>query len=458
MGYIRKLCESQEQPFPWLREIPWGNEENQLFSNPYWLHQDYKNAEDYYYHVYEESKLAKSSFASYLETVQLEKVDPSYLEMMRSGVETISNAASNATEAIQKEEKVAAYLTKEIDTMDVSPKYKEIIKMLLSNSNSLIQFLKDNEVDELLIKSVIVHLLILHASIPSDASPLAAYLHQLQVCENDFILTCPSDVEGVVMNTVASFRNEDGAGSGVTRYRCKCGEIFIVLDCGSFSNPEERAPEKYSISSKCLKCKGVIGYGSIEGEYTRLDAKKITSVEIKHDPGYIVEQISTEKTHNVRMMTPQAYRILHLFVHTLLGASIPSSIASKFFAKNGNNAGDTMEHCLNNIRNDWKILKEIFHCNDEQLALIHSIISSLIKESTSDEWRLDTPEKREEWEDEFSRDHDISNVIIEVQDIRIKMSKDRISETEEEIDDMLSARIQNIIMRNYLDSGERSKM
>ncbi|CAG8446787.1 12137_t:CDS:2 [Gigaspora rosea] len=63
-----------------------------------------------------------------------------------------------------------------------------------------------HEVDELLMKSVIVHLIILHASIPNDGSPLAAYLHKLQVCENDFILACPSDVEGVVMNAVASFR------------------------------------------------------------------------------------------------------------------------------------------------------------------------------------------------------------------------------------------------------------
>lgn len=139
------------------------------------------------------------------------------------------------------------------------------------------------------------------------------------------------------------------------------------------------------------------------------------------------------------MMTPQAYRILHLFVHTLLGASVPSSIATNFFAKNGNSAGNTMKHCLDNIRNDWKILKEIFDCNDENLALIlHSIIASMIKESVSNKWRLDTPKKREEWEDKFSKDHYISNVIVKAQIIRNKISKDRVSLTEEEIDDMIS--------------------
>ncbi|RIB14140.1 hypothetical protein C2G38_2196006 [Gigaspora rosea] len=139
----------------------------------------------------------------------------------------------------------------------------------------------------------------------------------------------------------------------------------------------------HSITSKCLGlgCERVIGYGSNADDYTRMDTDKIKSVSINHEPGYIVEQISTEKTHNVRMMTPQAYRILHLFVHTLLGASVPSSIATNFFAKN---------------------------------------------------------EKREEWEDKFSKNHYISNVIVTAQNIWNKISEDRVSLTEEEIDDMLS--------------------
>ncbi|CAG8751607.1 40619_t:CDS:10 [Gigaspora margarita] len=245
------------------------------------------------------------------------------------------------------ETRVANYLTREIENMNAPSVYKKILNKLILNSNSLVQLLinneigpNNNEVDEFLMKSVIVHLIILHASIPNDASPLAAYLHKLQVCKNDFILTCPSDVEGVVMNAVASFSKETGAEQGVVRYKCKCGEMFVVLDCGDFSNPEEQEthPTKRSISSKCLNCKRVIGYGSIKGDYTRMDPSQIKSVSINHEPGYIVELISTEKTHNVRMMTPQAYRILHLFVHTLLGASVPSSIATNFFAKNGNSA------------------------------------------------------------------------------------------------------------------------
>ncbi|CAG8814456.1 22693_t:CDS:2, partial [Racocetra persica] len=317
----------------------------------------------------------------------------------------------------KNETRVANYLTEEITAMNASSVYKEFLKKLLLNSNSLIQLFKDNDVDEnlnrnssegdeFLMKSVIIHLIILHASIPNNASPLAAYLHQLQACRNDFILTSPSDVEGVVMNAVASVRNSDeGSGDGVTRYQCKCGEKFFVFDCWNFGKPKERP----SISGKCINCKRVIGYGSIEGEYSRLDRSLIKSVPINHESGYIVEQISTEKTQNVRMMTPQAYRILHLFVHALLGASVPSSIASEFFAKNGNNAGDTMEHCLRNIRNDWRVLKEIFNCNNEQLALIlHSIIFSMTENPSLDEWKLDTPEKREEWENKFSIDLNFS--------------------------------------------------
>ncbi|KAF0542090.1 e3 ubiquitin-protein ligase [Gigaspora margarita] len=456
MQDIKDLCESQEQPFPWLKEIPWGNKENKPFFNPYWLHQNYKDAEHYYYHVYEH---ADTCFASYLETVRsnlqsrlfnwanqsnnnrsLKKND---LVTFAGVIAALLHHVRASREWTNNETRVANYLTREIENMDAPSVYKEILNKLILNSNSLIQLLINNEIgpnnnEELLMKSVIVHLIILHASIPNDASPLAAYLHKLQVCENDFILACPSDVEGVVMNAVASFSKEKGAEQGVVR----CGEMFVVLDCGGFSNPDEqkRDPTKISISSKCLYCKRVIGYGSIEGDYTRMDTSQIKSVSINHEPGYIVEQISAEKTHNVRMMTPQAYRILHLFVHTLIGASVPSSIATNFFAKNGNSAGDTMKHCLDNIRNDWKILKEFFDCdNDENLALIlHSIISSIINESASNEWRLDTPEKREEWEDKFSKDHYISNVTVTAQTIRKKILEDRVSLTEEEIDDMIS--------------------
>ncbi|KAF0536665.1 e3 ubiquitin-protein ligase [Gigaspora margarita] len=441
MQDIRDLCESQEQPFPWLKEIPWGNKENQLFFNPYWLHQDYKDAEHYYYHVYESTD---TCFASYLERVrsnlrswlfdwtnwsnqsnQNKSLKINDLVTFAGVIAARLHYVRASREWTSNETRVANYLTREIENMNAPSVYKKILNKLILNSNSLVRLLinneigpNNNEVDEFLMKSVIVHLIILHASMPNDASPLAAYLHKLQVCKNDFILTCPSDVEGVVMNAVASFSKETGVEQGVVRYQCKCGEKFVVLDCGDFSNPEEQEtdPTKRSISSKCLNCKRVIGYGSIK-----------------------VERISTEKTHNVRMMTPQAYRILHLFVHTLLGASVPSSIATNFFAKNGNSAGNTMKHCLDNIRNDWKILKEIFDCNDENLALIlHSIIASMIKESVSNKWRLDTPKKREEWEDKFSKDHYISNVIVKAQIIRNKISKDRVSLTEEEIDDMIS--------------------
>ncbi|CAG8513369.1 24275_t:CDS:10, partial [Racocetra persica] len=479
MQDIRDLCESQDQFFPWLKEIPWNDKENQHTFNPYWLHRDYKHAEDYYYHICDElnrNEANPTSFASYLEMAQ-SGMHNIFHRVYNWGVSLFYNGTLNkndlnenslitfagviaarlhyirtSRELTDNEKRVVNYLSKEIKAMNTSLVYKETLKNILFNSNSLIQLFKDNKVDEnpnqhrsedneLLMKSVIVHLMILHASIQNNASPLAAYLHQLHVCQNDFILTCPSDIEGVVMNAVASIRNADGAEEGVTRYKCICGEKFFVFDCGAFGNPTERDP--VSVSGKCANCKKGIGYGSTESEYERLDENKITSVSIKHEPGYIVEQISTKTTQNVRMMTPQSYRILHLFVHALLGASVPSSVTSEFFAKNGNNAGDAMEHCIQTIRNDWNVLKEIFDCDNEQLALIlHSIIFSMIEKSSSDEWRLDTSEKRENWEHKFSMDlnFSVTNVMVMAKDIRNKLSENRISLTEEEIDDMLSAK------------------
>ncbi|CAG8665995.1 28125_t:CDS:2 [Gigaspora margarita] len=348
MQDIKDLCESQMQTFPWLNEIPWENNENWLSFNPYWLHQNYKIVEEYYSNIYDCSKYDDNNmcFTAFLERrnrvnrmLQLlgilnQPLTKNDLVIFAGVIAARLHYIRASRELTVYEKRIIKYLIEETTTMNASPAYKEIFRKLLLNTNPLIQLLNENEVNrvnnevnEFFMKSVIVHLLIVHASIPNNASPLAAYLHQLQGCQNDFILTCPSDVGGVVMNAMAS-----GTGGGVTRYQCVCGEIFFVEDCGNFGKPEERPSE--SVSGRCLFCKRLIGYGSNQNDYKRLDSGKVTSVPINHKSGYIVEQIATEKTHNVRMMTPQAYRILHLFVHTILCSSAPSSVTSQFFAKN----------------------------------------------------------------------------------------------------------------------------
>ncbi|CAG8673445.1 14594_t:CDS:2, partial [Gigaspora rosea] len=341
MQDVKNLCETQMQTFPWLKEIPWENNENWLSFNPYWLHQNYKIVEEYYSHIYDCAKYDDNNmcFTAFLERRNKVNRMQELLGLLNKPLTKndlaifagVIAARLHYTRASREltvyEKRIIRYLIEETRTMNAPPAYKEIFKKLLLNANPLMQLQVNNENNEFFMKSVIVHLLIVHASIPNNASPLAAYLHQLQVCQNDFILTCPSDVGGVVMNAMAS-----GTGGGITRYQCVCGEIFFVEDCGNFGKPEERPSE--SVSGKCLFCKRLIGYGSNQADYKRLDSSKVTSVPINHRPGYIVEQIETEKRHNVRMMTPQAYRILHLFVHIILCSSAPSSVTSQFFAMN----------------------------------------------------------------------------------------------------------------------------
>src|SRR5207248_41828 len=92
------------------------------------------------------------------------------------------------------------FLTKEIAGMNLPALYKTIATKILSNNHPLLQIYnsKINNTD-LVLKSVIAHIITFHASVDSNSSPLAMYLHRLQDCQNSFILTCTSDSESVVL-------------------------------------------------------------------------------------------------------------------------------------------------------------------------------------------------------------------------------------------------------------------
>lgn len=89
-------------------------------------------------------------------------------------------------------------------------------------------------------------------------------------------------------------------------------------------------------------------------------------------------------------MPPISYRILHLFVHVLISASIspstsaPSKIVKEFLSKNSNDVNDLEKYFMDHIQNDWNVLKKILNISDENLSiLIYSILDQLIKSQQS---------------------------------------------------------------------------
>ncbi|PKK68756.1 hypothetical protein RhiirC2_867096 [Rhizophagus irregularis] len=86
--------------------------------------------------------------------------------------------------------------------------------------------------------------------------------------------------------------------------------------------------------------------------------------------GYIGEPVNQTLNHSVRSLPSASYRILHLIVRALIGASA-SQPALAFLRKNNQTATDAERYCMDHIRNDWEILKNILNCLDELELLKH---------------------------------------------------------------------------------------
>ncbi|CAG8503791.1 15158_t:CDS:10 [Dentiscutata erythropus] len=83
---------------------------------------------------------------------------------------------------------------------NLSNGYKQTIRRILLNNQSLLRL--DNTIDNnnLYLKSVIAHIIAMHASIPPDSTPLATYFHKIEACQDMFTLTTVSDVESPILN------------------------------------------------------------------------------------------------------------------------------------------------------------------------------------------------------------------------------------------------------------------
>ncbi|CAB5382078.1 unnamed protein product [Rhizophagus irregularis] len=104
--------------------------------------------------------------------------------------------------------------------------YRQIIKNITTNQCPLLYLDIDTSNSDLLIKSVVGHVIALHSSLPADASPLANLLQNLNNCTGLYILTSSSDVESIILSAVFQRNGQ------FTRYQCKCGYVYLIGDCG----------------------------------------------------------------------------------------------------------------------------------------------------------------------------------------------------------------------------------
>ncbi|CAG8776624.1 615_t:CDS:1, partial [Cetraspora pellucida] len=154
---------------------------------------------------------------------------------------------------------------------------------------------------------------------------------------------------------------------------------------------------------KCNQCNNMIGglnHNLNEGS-SIIDKDKIKqSIKVNDIQGYIIEDIF-DTDYTVRTLHPASYRILHLFLHVIIGvqAHLPTTIA---FIKNRD--CNIVQYCKKHIETDWKVLKRIFNCDDETLTLgIHSILSDMVQESQKNVEKFTSPAQREVWEGYFNQ-------------------------------------------------------
>jgi len=232
-------------------------------------------------------------------------------------------------------------------------------------------------------------------------NPLARYACDPAASRQHFMIAS----EGNLMASIIA-----AIGENVTRYRCVCGETYLVADCGHTVG-----------SGTCPNCGSTIG-STTEGAYdahaqgqTRIDKTRIevdSGQNVQDDPGYLKHSLESLERTELTIQRVQdspplsriSFRIMHLFVHLSLFAS----------ALFGNEAGlrdlipgeqeSPVLHVWRSIKIDLAMLKELLETFpfDEVIAFIHKLIEELPGWCEGRVGVLDSAALRNAWERDFA--------------------------------------------------------
>jgi hypothetical protein len=384
---IKKFCEAQSKNLNWFSNLELDKDEYRLPFNPYWVISDYGKLEIAYTLFYNSAN--KTQFDEIFE--QYNSKAPNLLNKMRLFGIVVSklHAIRASREWRHNENQISVYFKEKINWLTTIPEnFRTILLKIMTNTQSLLRINNVITNSELLMKSVIAHIIGLHILLDSNTTPLSIYMHKIVDAQDTFVLTCQSDLESIIFSTIAAKEN-------VSRYSCKCGYKYLIGECG-----------QAMATSKCPECKRVIGGSNhvTAAGNTRIDAANRNAFESKDKKGYISESINKDISYTTRNMPPVAYRILHLIVHTIIGSQTPSQAVTDFIHQNNKNYTNVEDYCMEHITNDWEVLKRILNCSDENLALtFHSIIMTLTNNPPAYNSKLDTPNDRDQWEIIFTQ-------------------------------------------------------
>lgn len=200
---VRRFCNLHSPQLPWLANLAWNftADEARLPFNPF-----------QYLPLYEEvdralANLASRNNAEPLQALLTKAVDDFNIRFTLLGSFAIGFQFRQATRELNDTEaRVATWVQDHLrsDSCKLNDIYRTVGIGLLSNDHPLLHVSTKDSVSTLLMKSVVIHVITLHTSMAADASPLAMYLHDIPNLDQTYVLTCPSDIESVVLNALIS--------------------------------------------------------------------------------------------------------------------------------------------------------------------------------------------------------------------------------------------------------------
>jgi hypothetical protein len=201
MDDIKKFCQAQKFALPWLGSLTWDNsQEIRLQFNAYYSLKDYSEVDNCFSVLYSYNN--KEPFNQIFKTLKKKESINARISFM--GIILSRLHAIRATrDWAHVENQAAEFLNEKIEQISsLSIIYRQIIKNVIKNQCQLLYLDNNTSNSDLLIKSVVGHVIALHSSLPADASPLAYLLQNLNNCSGLYILTCPSDVESIILSAV----------------------------------------------------------------------------------------------------------------------------------------------------------------------------------------------------------------------------------------------------------------
>eukprot|EP00435_Cladocopium_sp_Y103_P038979 s610_g10.t1 len=164
--------------------------------------------------------------------------------------------------------------------------------------------------------------------------------------QSGFLPAMPEDENEVILRAL-----HDGNPShrqGHTRYRCSCGFIYVVADCGAAVQ-----------ESRCPACHRTIGgWNYAERNNQRLDSRPQLG-QNNGQAGYFQHEASRDRRHSVRQLTPLPYRALHFLLHSaMLGPCFQEAPPLRH-----------LQSILQHLTADWMVLTELLDGSSAPLLM-----------------------------------------------------------------------------------------